>query len=197
MLPPSAGTAAARPQRKRFTPSWVDGLQGLVERLPWPGWASYLGACAALGGQVNVLEWSAGAYPAGAVFPYHLGVFGTGVFGLAPMHYLDRTAQRALTLMRPTLTLWVEELDDVRYGLATMPAGGAAVATRWRRGGDAGGRRFRAVPARRRGLQPRGLQARELRPCSGHGSSRGSAGCRPHPADLTRSPTGLRASEAR
>ena len=129
MLPPSAESAALRLRRRRFAPSWVDALQGAVERLPWPGWATYVGSYAALGALVTVLKWSAGAYPPGTVFPYHLVVFGTGIFGFALMHYLDRAAATALEVMRPALTLSDEELDHVRYRLTTMPASGAAAAT--------------------------------------------------------------------
>jgi hypothetical protein len=129
MLPPSAEIETARRRSRSFAPSWVDGLQRAVEWLPWPGWATYAALCAALGALVTALKWSAGTYPPGTVYPYHLVVFGTGIFGFALMHYLDRAAGTALEAMRPALTLTDNELAGVRYRLTTMPASGAAVAT--------------------------------------------------------------------
>ncbi len=128
MLPPSSDTAGVRSRPRRYGPSWVDRLQRQVQRLPWPGWVTYAGAGLVLVVLETAWKWSDTTYPVGTVFPYHVVAFSTGVFGLALLHYLDLAADRALTLMRPVLTLSEEAYDHARYRLTTMPASAAALA---------------------------------------------------------------------
>lgn len=103
--------------------SWVDVLQDAVERLPWPPWLTYLGAWLGLAGTETVIKWSSGTYPVGTVFPYHLVAAGTGVYGLALIHYLDANVGWALDAFRPTLVLGDAEVATARRWLTTMPAG--------------------------------------------------------------------------
>lgn len=112
-----------------YAPSWVDVLQDAVERLPWPPWLTYLGAGLALAGTETAIKWSTGTYPVGTVFPYHLAAAGTGVYGLALIHYLDANVGWALDAFRPTLNLSDVEVASARRRLATMPAGPAWIVT--------------------------------------------------------------------
>ena len=129
LLPPSSDTAGAGRLSRRYARSWADLLQAQVDRLPWPGWVTYAGACLVLVELETALKWSATTYPVGTVFPYHVVAFSTGLFGLALLHYLDRAADRALILLRPALTLSEEAFDHVRNRLTTMPASAAAIAS--------------------------------------------------------------------
>jgi hypothetical protein len=57
----------------------------------------------------------------GALNGFHLLLTGTSVYGLALMHYLDRTAERALAAFRPVLTVDARGYADLQYRLTTLP----------------------------------------------------------------------------
>ncbi len=90
---------------------------------------SYLGAWVVLATIETLSKWSVGSYPVGTVFPFHLVAFGTAAYGLALLHFLDRSAVRALESSRPLLSLDAAAYDDLRWRLVTMPAVPVALAT--------------------------------------------------------------------
>jgi hypothetical protein len=116
-----------RPSAYRM--SWVDVVQDAIDRLPWPPWATYLGLWLVLAGGETAAKWSAGAYPVGTFFPYHLVVFGTCPYVLGLMHYLDRGISRALDRYRSVLDWDEQRVEAMRYRLATLPAGAVWVLT--------------------------------------------------------------------
>ncbi len=109
--------------------SWVDATQRWVERLPWAPALTYVGAWLAVACAVTVVKWRAAAYAPGTVFPYHAVVFGTWIFGLALMHFLDRAAERGLAALRPVLDLSDDEVLGVARRLTTMPTWPALLAS--------------------------------------------------------------------
>lgn len=109
--------------------SWVDALHGALEHLPWPAWASYVGAWLVLVGIELWIKWSEGAYAVGTVFPFHPMALGTGVYLLALIHYLDRSMAASLAQFRPSLRVGDREFERLRRSITTMPARATWVAT--------------------------------------------------------------------
>lgn len=129
MRPSSVTGAGTRASWAGYAPSWVDRLQHAAERLPWPAWLTYAIIFVLLVLTETLWKWSAGTYPAGTVYPYHLVVFGTGIFGFALVHHLDRAASRALDALRPVLSMSDDEVEAFRYRITTMPAWPVAAAS--------------------------------------------------------------------
>lgn len=105
-----------------YPPSWVDRLQVWVDRLPVAAWLFY-----ALIGLLLVfgfawVEWQAGQYPVGTLFPIHVFIMGAGPFALALIYYLDHYAHTALTRFRPALIVDAEQEALLLYRLTTLPA---------------------------------------------------------------------------
>jgi hypothetical protein len=129
MLTPAPEAHATRLlQRRPYRSSWVDRLQEGLDRLPWSPWITYLGAWVVLAGSETLVKWFVGSYPVGTVFPFHLVAFGTAAYGLALLHYLDRSAVSALEASRPLLR-HDDAFQDLRWRLVTMPAAPVAVVT--------------------------------------------------------------------
>lgn len=116
------GTAPIRP-------GWVDALQAWVARLPGPTWAPYAVAWLALAATETAFKWADGTYPVGTLFPYHVVAFGTAAYGLAWLHDLDRSADRALNALRPALQLDDAAVGHLRERLVHLPAGPTLIAT--------------------------------------------------------------------
>lgn len=110
-------------------PGWVDRLQAWVDRLPGPAWAAYVLAWFALAATETALKWASGSYAVGTVFAYHLVAVGTAWYGLALLHHLDRSADRALRTLRPALLMDDEAVERLRERLVHLPAGPTWIAT--------------------------------------------------------------------
>ena len=108
--------------------AWVDRLQARLERLPWAPWITYLGMWVVLAGSETLAKWAVGSYPVGTVFPFHLVAFGTAAYGLALLHFLDRSAVRALDASRPLLRR-DDAYRELSWRLTNMPAVPVALAT--------------------------------------------------------------------
>jgi hypothetical protein len=130
-MDPPAQVVHAEPARQHvpYPPSWVDRLQAGLDRLPWPPWIAYLGAWGVFAVAETLAKWSDGSYPVGTVFPFHLVAFGTAAYGLGMLHFLKRSAARALASSRPLLPLDDDAYHDLRRRLTTMPAAPVAIAT--------------------------------------------------------------------
>lgn len=123
----ASGTSPAGRSR-RWRPSWIDRLHAQVDRFPGPMWVPYVVAWLVLAALETSVKWVTGAYPVGALFPFHLVAVGTAVYGLGFLHLLDAQADRALDALRPSLDLSDAEVEDVRWRLTTMPELGALLA---------------------------------------------------------------------
>ena len=129
MLTPAPEAHATRLlQRRPYRSSWVDRLQDGLDHLPWSPWITYLGAWMVLAGTETLAKWADGSYPVGTVFPYHVVAFGTAAYGLALLHYLDRSAVSALEVSRPLLR-HDDAFHDLRWRLVTMPAAPVTLVT--------------------------------------------------------------------
>jgi hypothetical protein len=116
-------------ERRPYRSSWVDRLQAVLDRLPWSPWITYAGTWIVLAAIETLGKWSDGSYAVGTVFPFHLVAFGTGAYGLALLHFLDRSAASALASSRPLLSLDSAAFEGLRWRLTTMPAAPVALAT--------------------------------------------------------------------
>jgi hypothetical protein len=103
-----------------YPPSWVDRFTAWVERLPAPAWIYYLALWLVLYIIQFATQWTNGA--AGSPHPFHLLFAGAIPFYLALIHYLDRTADAALSRFRPVLDCSDIEHAELRYRLTTLPA---------------------------------------------------------------------------
>jgi hypothetical protein len=114
--------------QRPYSPSWFDGFKRFVERLPGPTWAFYV----VLGIVVVALEvglqWSAGNYPVGEFFPFHIVFALQLAYAPAILHYLDRLARRAMEQFRPAFLGTEADFEQARYELTTMPARPALIA---------------------------------------------------------------------
>jgi hypothetical protein len=90
------------PPRHRRT-SWVDGLVGLIERVPGPPWVFYACITVFFVAGSTGLRWLDGHEPWDDVDPVRLTYATLTVYGLAVIHYLKRAASRSLTAFRPAL----------------------------------------------------------------------------------------------
>ncbi len=111
---------------RTYPPSWVNVLTVWMERLPGPTWLAYivgamlgLGLSAVVGAEEPTLQ-RAGAGPAAyyALLPF-------AVIGM--VHLLDRSASRAISSLRPRLSLDDAQVAQVRYELTVVPARPALV----------------------------------------------------------------------
>ncbi len=105
-----------------YPPSWIDRLNHWLDRLPIPVWLFYtLIGLALIFGFAGV-EWQAGQYPVGTLYPLHVLIDGGICYALALVYYLDRYAHTVLTRFRPALIADAEQEALLRYRLSTLPA---------------------------------------------------------------------------
>lgn len=114
------GRGESKPQP--YKPSWINHLNAWVERLPGPSWYFYLGLwlvfiCVLVG-----TLWLEGTYPIGTVFPAQLFIPAMISLFLAMIHFLDSSADVALSTLRPALKATEEEYRQIRHQLTTLPA---------------------------------------------------------------------------
>ena len=101
-----------------YAPSWVDGLNGAIDRLPGPYWAPYLAAFLAYLGLVMLVAWRAETpFPLERAFPVSLPFY-----GFLLIHYLNRRAAFSLGAFRPAFTGTEADSQEVRWRLTTLPA---------------------------------------------------------------------------
>jgi hypothetical protein len=112
--------------------SWIDRLQGLVDRAPIPWWAVYAVGFLLLQLAGHALRWADGSLPPGQLDPWRNPMFGAffPAWTLAAMHGLDRVASRQLDTFRLALA----NDDDAtverhRTALVTLPARPVALIT--------------------------------------------------------------------
>src|SRR5258707_10458680 len=91
-----------------YPPSWVDRFTAWVERLPAPTWVFYVVLWLVLYLIELATQWASGA--SGTFYPFHVFLAGAIPFNLALIHYLDRTADVALSKFRPVL-----DCNDAEY----------------------------------------------------------------------------------
>jgi hypothetical protein len=108
--------------RSPYPPSWFDRFTQWIDRLPGPYWFWYL-ALAGLGFLVEtVVQWVSGEYPPGTFRWLHLVLAANIGYLPGLMHYLDRTAGKALDSLRPALRVSPKDYAALRYRLTTLPA---------------------------------------------------------------------------
>jgi hypothetical protein len=104
-----------------YARSWVNVFTAWMERLPGPTWLAYAAAIA-LSELVSVLatqsEATTAGSPLGAVLYYGALPFAA----LALIHSLDRTAIRAVEVLRPDLAMDDAEVSLARHQLTIAPA---------------------------------------------------------------------------
>jgi hypothetical protein len=122
--PPVAAPLVAQP----YPPSWFDHLKAWAERLPGGPYSFYLALAAVCLGLEGGVKWADHTYPA-HFQPWHLVMALMGVYFLALMHRLDRSAARALAAFRPALADDEATFAALRYRLLTLPAGLALLAS--------------------------------------------------------------------
>jgi hypothetical protein len=104
-----------------YAPSWIDRFTDWVDGLPLPTWAFYLLLWLLLFAVITLIHWQDGSYPPGVFFPLHLVLTGTIPYTIALIHYLDKTAERALLKFRPALDVTDAEYTQLHYQLTTLP----------------------------------------------------------------------------
>jgi hypothetical protein len=104
-----------------YSPSWVDWLTRLVDRLPGPAWAVYLLAGVPFVVVGVVVQASQGAYALSGIPPAHIFIFLQPVMALALIHYLDRFATHSFDRIRPALRLEDIDAREVHWRLTTLP----------------------------------------------------------------------------
>ena len=105
-----------------YSPSWLDRLQGVLDRSRMPAWAWYLVVALLPIPLVLAADWASGAQPVGVILPFHVFLASLAGITLWYTHYLDGVAGRALDQMVPTLSVDASAIEMLRYRLTTMPA---------------------------------------------------------------------------
>src|SRR5260221_450841 len=103
-----------------YPPSWVDRFTAWVDQLTAPVWAFYLVLWLVLYLIEFATQWTSGA--TGTLYPFHLLFAGAIPFYVGLIHYLDRTADAALSRFQPVLDCSAAEYAEVRYRITTLPA---------------------------------------------------------------------------
>lgn len=104
-----------------YPPSWIDRLTGWIDQLPGPWWVFYVIAFVLLALIRHGLWWLDGSLPLGTIRPTLIAEVPLTFYPLALMHFLDRTAHRALRSFRPALAADERELRRLDYELTTLP----------------------------------------------------------------------------
>lgn len=104
-----------------YPPSWIDRFTRWIDRLPGPTWLYYVIATVIFVMIHAVLNWQAGAYPAGTFNAFHVWFVIEIVFVVAFVHYLDRYSDAALERFRPALQISDDAYVDLRYQLTHLP----------------------------------------------------------------------------
>jgi hypothetical protein len=116
----AAQIANAAKLDRPYAPSLVDRLTDWVDRLTIPSWTFYVGLWLVLYAIEVLTQWTGGA--AGSLQPFHVVFVGTIPLVLMLIHYLDRTAEAALSKFRSVLDCSESDYARLRYRLITLPA---------------------------------------------------------------------------
>ena len=104
-----------------YKPSWIDHFTKLIETMPVPAWGFY----AALGLFLILVQilflWLEGGLHAQELLPVILFNGLAIPFLLAVIQLLDNQALSAVDSMQPMLDLTVDEIEQYKYRLSTMP----------------------------------------------------------------------------
>lgn len=109
-----------------YPPSWVDRFTDWVDHLAGPSWIFYAGLWLVLYLIEFVTQWAGDL--ATTFHPFHIFFVGIIPLILALIHYLDRTADAALSKFRPVLDCSDADYAVLRYRLTTLPARPALIA---------------------------------------------------------------------
>jgi hypothetical protein len=115
-------TTITFPSPLPYAPSWFDNLKSWVETLRMPWWVFYTLLAGALIALELGLQWQAGLQGATLQRPFLFWFSASLVLLLALMHYLDRSAARAIEASRPSLDVNDHEYTVLRYRLTHLPA---------------------------------------------------------------------------
>ncbi len=112
-----------------YPPSWVDQLTDWIDRLPLPGWMTYMAVWLVLVSVVTVVHWADGSYPVGTVHPLHLVLAATTPYALALIYHLDGVASDALVRFRPALDISDDDYAALGYQLTNLPGRKTVIAS--------------------------------------------------------------------
>jgi hypothetical protein len=118
----SAGTAPLAARRRLYSPSWINRFIDAMDRLPGPAWLAYSLLAVTLVAAMFATKWLDGTYAGQWPDPFHAVLVATWLVGPLGLHYLDRLAAQALSMMRPALSVDDEEYGELCYKLTTLPA---------------------------------------------------------------------------
>ena len=104
-----------------YPPSWIDRLTERIDRLPGPDWLVYAAAAVAILAVITLVQWRAGTYPVGTLYPYHIGAAATIPGWLWFVRRLNLWARRAVDGLPPAL-LPESRAEELAYRLAVLPA---------------------------------------------------------------------------
>ncbi len=113
----------------KYPPSWVDRFTRWIDQRSYPAWIFYAVLWAVLYAAYAAVQYIEGTYSFGTINAFHVVHAGTLVYTLASIHFLDRTAARALERFRPALDINDQEYIELHYRLTTMPARTVRIAT--------------------------------------------------------------------
>lgn len=110
-----------------YAPSWVDRLLDWIDRLPIPSWAFYLIVYLVSVVATHFASWLNLTLPWGqpSVLAFLNGVWPPLVFFI--IHNTDNLAEEAMRRFQPLVRTKLSEFQELRYRIATMPAGVPAV----------------------------------------------------------------------
>jgi hypothetical protein len=111
-----------------YKPSLVNRFSDWVERLPGASWSYYLGSWLMLVAAQNLVLWLDGADP---LRTYHVAqafLAGATVLLLGLFLFFDQRAAKALSLIRPVLTIEEPAYRELSFRLTRLPLGGPLVA---------------------------------------------------------------------
>ncbi len=101
--------------------SWVDGLLSLIERVPGPPWVFYLAVSMFFFVGSILLRWWDGSVPYPGILWVPTAFAPSAIFLIATVHYLNRSAGRALANFRPALGDLESRYSQLERGLTRIP----------------------------------------------------------------------------
>ena len=113
-----AETEAIRP----YAASFVDRITDWVRRLPVPSWLFYVALGLALLFLNAAVKWLDGSNAVGDVSWQMILSAGTFPYALGMLHYLDNSAQEALSDFRPAMDVDDRQFAELKYRFTTLPA---------------------------------------------------------------------------
>jgi hypothetical protein len=124
--------ALVRPETETirpYPPSFVDRITDWVRHLPVPSWLFYVAVALALLILTAAVKWLDGSYAFGTVTWQMILSAGTFPYALGMLHYLDNSAQEALSDFRPAMDVDDRQFAELKYRFTTLPARPTVIAT--------------------------------------------------------------------